>query len=68
MKLRLCLVGLLSILSTVMHAQTRDRPAPAPSRYSFTFNIDAASLPRGVSVREVASGQSTRYFIKNASG
>ena len=50
-----------------MHAQTRGRPAPAPSRYSFTFKVDTASLPQGVSVREVASGQSIRYFIKNTS-
>ncbi len=66
MNLRLCLAGLLCLIFAV-HAYPRDRPAPSPSRYSFTFEIDTASLPKGVSVRKIANGQTTRFFIKNTS-
>ena len=45
----------------------RERPAPTPSRYGFTFEIDAKSLPRGVTVREVRNESSVRYFVKNTS-
>ena len=48
-------------------AYGRDKPAPPPSRYGFVFVIDAKSLPKGVTVREVSDGQRTRHFVKNTS-
>ena len=44
----------------------RERPAPPPSRYAYSFKVDEKSLPKGVSVREVVDGKNSRYFIKNA--
>ena len=55
---------LLAFVSFV--AEARDKPAPPPSRYSYSIKVDEKSLPKGVSVREVVAGQSSRYFIKNA--
>jgi len=58
---------LIMIFSHVLTGYCRDRPAPPPSRYGFTFKIDAKSLPKGVTVREVRNESSVRYFIKNTS-
>ena len=58
---------LIMMFSTVLIGYSRDRPAPPPSRYGFTFKIDAKSLPKGVMVREVRNESSVRYFIKNTS-
>ena len=58
---------LIMIYSPVLIGYSRDRPAPPPSRYGFTFKIDAKSLPKGVTVREVRNESSVRYFIKNTS-
>lgn len=56
--------ALLLLLALPVFA--RERPAPPPSRYEYSFEIDKKSLPKGVSVREVVSGKNLRYFIKNA--
>ncbi len=58
---------LIMMFSPVLIGYSRDRPAPAPSRYGFTFKINAGSLPKGVTVREVRNESSVRYFIKNTS-
>ena len=58
---------LIMVFSPVLIGYSRERPAPAPSRYGFTFKIDAKSLPKGVTVREVRNESSVRYFIKNTS-
>lgn len=55
------------MFSLAMLGYCRDRPAPPPSRYGFTFVIDANSLPKGVTIREVHSETSIRYFIRNTS-
>ena len=60
---RLILVPFIALL--ISHG--RERPAPTPSRYGFTFEIDAKSLPKGVTVREVRNASSVRYFVKNTS-
>jgi hypothetical protein len=43
------------------------RPAPPPSRYSYTLKIDPASLPKGVTVRAPEDGKTSRYVITNTS-
>ena len=58
---------LFATFLTVLIGYSRDRPAPTPSRYGFTFAIDAKSLPKGVTIREVRNESSVRYFIKNTS-
>ena len=55
------------MFSLALSGYCRDRPAPPPSRYGFTFVIDAKSLPKGATIREVRSETSIRYFIKNTS-
>lgn len=56
---------------SIGHAQEgrapRDRPAPPPSRYVYSFMVDADSLPKGVKLREVKDALGIRYFISNAS-
>ena len=58
---------LLATFVALVIGYGRERPAPTPSRYGFTFEIDAKSLPKGVTVREVRNASSVRYFIKNTS-
>ena len=58
---------LIMMFLLVLIGYSRDRPAPPPSRYGFTFKIDTKSLPKGVTVREVRNESSVRYFIKNTS-
>jgi hypothetical protein len=58
------LVGLLFVLSWGTMSAARERPAPPPSRYGYTLKFDAKSLPSGVTVREVRTGDMARYFIK----
>lgn len=70
LNLKLCGLALLwVILPTVVYAQRGERPAPPPSRYTYTLKIDADTLPEGVTVREVADEEkkTARYFIKNTS-
>jgi len=59
--------SLTLMFSLALSGYCRDRPTPPPSRYGFTFVIDAKSLPKGVTIREVRSETSIRYFIKNTS-
>lgn len=47
-------------------AFSQRRPAPSPSRYSYELEIDAKSLPKGVTVRTV-KGDVPRYFARNVS-
>jgi hypothetical protein len=58
-------IALALIFSFVLTSVARDRPAPPPSRYGFSFKIDARLLPKGVTLREVRTETSIRYFIKN---
>ena len=37
------------------------------SRYGYTFDIDTKSLPKGVTVRTIRTGKTSRHFIKNTS-
>lgn len=55
---------LLAFVSFV--AEARDKPAPPPSRYTYSIKVDEKSLPKGVSVREVVTGGNPRLFVKNA--
>ena len=48
-------------------ASAQRRPAPPPSRYSYTIEIDKTSLPKGVTVRTVSDNLGTRHFLKNSS-
>jgi len=41
------------------------KPAPPESRYSYTLEFDAKTLPPGVSIRTVSDKLGTRQFIKN---
>ena len=43
------------------------KPAPPPSRYTYTLEFDEKSLPEGVTIRTVSDDLGTRYFIKNVS-
>jgi hypothetical protein len=45
----------------------KGRPAPPPSRYTYSLKFNADSLPKGVKVREIKDAQGVRYFISNAS-
>ena len=58
---------LAAIFLTLVIGYGRERPSPTPSRYGFTFEIDAKSLPKGVTVREVRNASNVRYFVKNTS-
>jgi hypothetical protein len=53
------------------HSQERpalkSRPAPPPSRYTYSLKFNADSLPKGVKIREVRDSQGIRYFISNSS-
>ena len=49
----------------VTSAVAYQRPAPPESRLAYSFQIEEKSLPKGVSVREVASEKNLRHFIKN---
>jgi len=51
----------------VSQSEGRGRPAPPPSRYSYTFKVDTKSLPQGVTVKEVTTGGVTRVFLANSS-
>ena len=49
-----------TFLATPLFAQRR--PAPPPSRYSYTLSVDAKALPKGVTVKSASLG---RLFISN---
>ena len=55
------------LMGTVNISSANRRPAPPPSRYAYSFQVDAKSLPKGVSVRTATIGTTTRHFIKNQS-
>lgn len=58
--------GMVAVVVTVAApAAAQRRPAPPPSRYTYTFEIDKKSLPKGVSVRTVGDKSATRHFLKN---
>jgi hypothetical protein len=61
------LLGVLFIPLVTNFTVAYERPAPPPSRYEYSFQIDEKSLPKGVSARQVGEGKTLRYFIKNAS-
>lgn len=65
MQLSLPIIALAALLFGAIPTLARDKPAPPPSRYAYTFKVDEKSLPKGVSVREVTDGKASRYFIKN---
>lgn len=58
-------ISLLAIGATVF-AQGREKPAPSPSRYSYTIKYDLESLPAGVTLREAKNGPMQQWFIANA--
>lgn len=59
------LAALLLICGQAVEAQRK--PAPEPSRYGYTLEVDEESLPKGVTVKKVVDGKNVRHFIKNAS-
>lgn len=65
--MQLCIpaITFAALLVATGPALARERPAPPPSRYAYSFKVDEKSLPKGVSVREVTDGKAWRYFIKN---
>jgi hypothetical protein len=46
-------------------ASAQRRPAPPPSRYTYTFEVDKKSLPKGVEVRTAGKKPATRHFLSN---
>ncbi len=42
-----------------------ERPAPPVSKYTYTFQIDTASLPKEVQARKAEDRLAPRYFLKN---
>lgn len=58
--------AIMLLVFTPLPAIARERPAPPPSRYAYSFTIDEESLPEGVTVREAGEGNAARYFLKNA--
>lgn len=67
----LTVLGIIALTSLVGAAQTSrgkpDRPAPPPSRFSYTLTMDPASLPPGVTAKENKKGQATGFFMANTS-
>lgn len=59
-------VGIL-VLASQSRAQRGEKPAPPPSRYSYTIKFDLESLPAGVTLREARNGPMTQWFIANSS-
>ena len=59
--------ALIALAITLAPAIARDKPAPHPSRYRYTLEFDAKSLPEGVKVRQHMIGEIARYFVKNTS-
>jgi hypothetical protein len=63
-----CLAGILALTICASAAgQGRGRPAPPPSRYGYSLEVDAKSLPKGVTVRPSKDDLAPRVFIANAS-
>ncbi len=55
------------IFAAVCPAQSRGKPAPPPSRYTYTLKVDVKALPKGVTVREAKDEGPPRLFIANSS-
>lgn len=56
------LVGWLMVDQSVL---AQRKPAPPPSRYRYTLEFEAKSLPKGVTVRERKAGEAMVYSVKN---
>lgn len=67
MRLHFMLAVLVTAVNAAAMSEARDRPAPSPSRYGYTLEIDEPSLPAGVSVRVVRDDFGVRNFVSNAS-
>ena len=68
MKLVSVKLAMLSLCCSLTYeAQSYQRPAPPPSRYTYTLQVDAAALPKGVKIRESEDAAPKRLFISNAS-
>ena len=63
----LCSILLLISFVRPVPAQRRGKPAPPPSRYTYTLTVDPKSLPEGVKIRESNDDLPRRLFISNAS-
>lgn len=60
-------LGVAAIGQAQERPAAKGRPAPPPSRYTYSLKFNADSLPMGVKVREVKDALGIRYFISNAS-
>jgi hypothetical protein len=65
---RVLLMALLCLAPcpVLLAAQARQRPAPPPSRYTYTLHVDADSLPQGAKIRASDDDLPARLFISNA--
>jgi hypothetical protein len=59
-------ISVLALVAPVFAQGRGERPAPPPSRYSYTIKYDLASLPAGVTLREAKNGALTQWFIANS--
>lgn len=57
----------LLVSANLAPAQSRGKPAPPPSRYTYTLRVDEKSLPKGVTIRETKDAGPPRLFIANSS-
>ncbi|MCE9532226.1 MAG: hypothetical protein K8T89_14070 [Planctomycetes bacterium] len=66
---RILIMAILLLVTGVaqLPAQGRGKPAPPPSRYTYTLKVDEKSLPAGVKFRESSDTGPPRLFISNAS-
>lgn len=66
--MRTCLLLALAVAAVLPSvALAQRKPAPPPSRYVYSFEVDPDSLPEGVTVREARDGETVRHFIRNTS-
>ena len=63
----LLIICLLAVPCSHCQAQSRSKPAPPPSRYTYTLKIDEKSLPKGVTIREAKDAGPQRIFVANSS-
>jgi hypothetical protein len=63
-------IGMAAVLLAVSGAvlsYAQQRPAPPPSRYTYSLVVDLESLPKGVKIRESDDDLTPRLFISNSS-